>query len=103
MALIQEIDYGTPAGTGEALVTLEIDGKPRHGAGGHLGDARRDGRGRAGAEAVRHGQHEGIRLLPLVPGRDRRPPRNPASCTTPVEPGMKVRTLSAKLASCGAE
>src|SRR4051794_31385308 len=28
MALTQEIDFGTPAGTGEALVTLEVDGKP---------------------------------------------------------------------------
>ena len=32
--------------------------------------------GVAGAEAVRHRQHEGVRLLPLVPGGDRRTPRN---------------------------
>src|SRR4051794_26420634 len=28
MALIQEMDFGTPAGAGEALVTLEVDGNP---------------------------------------------------------------------------
>ena len=28
MALLQEVDYGTPARVAETLVNLEIDGKP---------------------------------------------------------------------------
>ena len=27
MALIQEIDFGTPASAGQAMTTLEVDGK----------------------------------------------------------------------------
>jgi formate dehydrogenase major subunit len=98
MALTQEIDFGTPAGTGEALVTLEVDGKPLTVA--------------SGTSVMRAAMEAGIQVpklcatdnmkafgscrLCLVEIDGRR--GTPASCTTLVEPGMKVRTSSPKLA-----
>src|SRR5690348_16361828 len=98
MALIQETDYGTPARVAETPITLEVDGKPVTVP--------------AGTSIMRAAVEAGIPVpklcatdsleafgscrLCLVEIEGRR--GTPASCTTPVEPGMKVTTESARLA-----
>src|SRR5579863_2751398 len=98
MALIQEIDYGTPQRIAETLVTLEIDGKP-------VTVPRGTSVMRAAVEAgvqvpklcaTDNMQAFGSCRLCLVEVEGRR--GTPASCTTLAEPGMKVRTQSPKLA-----
>ena len=97
MALIQEIDFGTPASAGQAMTTLEVDGKTITVA--------------SGTSVMRAAMEAGIQVpklcatdnmkafgscrLCLVEIEGRR--GTPASCTTLVEPGMKVRTSSPKL------
>ncbi|MBV8730243.1 MAG: formate dehydrogenase subunit alpha [Acidobacteriia bacterium] len=97
MALVQEIDYGTPRSIAETLVTLEIDGKPVTVP--------------AGTSIMRAAMEMGVKVpklcatdslnafgscrLCLVEIDGRR--GTPASCTTPAEAGMKVRTSSPKL------
>src|SRR5579863_8823767 len=97
MALMQEVDYGTPASAAQTLVTLEVDGKPVTVA--------------AGTSIMRAAVNAGVQVpklcatdnvkafgscrLCLVEIEGRR--GTPASCTTLVEPGMKVRTSSPKL------
>ena len=98
MALIREIDYGTPRRVAEALVTLEIDGKPVSVP--------------AGTSIMRAAAEAGV-MVPKLCASDNLEPFGscrlclveiegrrgfPASCTTPVELGMKVRTHSPKLA-----
>jgi len=98
VTIIQETDYGTPARTSDVLVTLEIDGStvavPR------------------GTSIMRAAMNAGVKVpklcatdnlepfgscrLCLVEIEGRR--GAPASCTTPAEAGMKVRTQSPKLA-----
>src|ERR1700728_2437373 len=94
---IQETDYGTPARIAETLVTLEIDGKP-------VTVARGTSVMRAAVEAgvqvpklcaTDNMEAFGSCRLCLVEIEGRR--GTPASCTTLVEPGMKVRTSSPKL------
>jgi formate dehydrogenase major subunit len=98
MALIQETDYGTPKRISETLVSLEIDGKPVTVP--------------AGTSVMRAAAEAGVQVpklcasdnmepfgscrLCLVEVEGRR--GTPASCTTPAEQGMKVRTQSPKLA-----
>ena len=98
MALIQEVDYGTPARVAEAQVTLEIDGRPVMVP--------------AGTSVMRAAVEAGLQIpklcatdsmeafgscrLCLVEVEGRR--GTPASCTLLAEPGMKVRTQSPKLA-----
>jgi formate dehydrogenase major subunit len=98
MALIQETDYGTPARIAETLVTLEIDGKP-------VTVPRGTSVMRAAVEAgipvpklcaTDNMEAFGSCRLCLVEIEGRR--GTPASCTTPAEPGMKVRTQTPKLA-----
>jgi len=98
MALIQETDYGTPARIAETLVKLEIDGKP-------VTVSRGTSVMRAAVEAgvqvpklcaTDNMEPFGSCRLCLVEIDGRR--GTPASCTTPAEPGMKVRTQSPKLA-----
>jgi formate dehydrogenase major subunit len=98
MALIQETDYGTPARIAETLVTLEIDGKP-------VTVPRGTSVMRAGVEAgvqipklcaTDNVEPFGSCRLCLVEIEGRR--GTPASCTTPAESGMKVRTQSPKIA-----
>jgi formate dehydrogenase major subunit len=98
MALIQETDYGTPARIAETLVTLEIDGKP-------VTVPRGTSVMRAAVEAgvqvpklcaTDNMEPFGSCRLCLVEIEGRR--GTPASCTTPAEPGMKVRTQSPKIA-----
>ena len=97
MPMVQEIDYGTQAVNAEATVTLKIDG--------------RDVTVPAGTSIMRASMEAGIKVPRLcatdslnsfgscrlclveIDGR----PGTPASCTTPVAPGMKVRTISDKL------
>src|SRR5215471_1003007 len=97
MPLIKELDYGTPAKIATQLVTLEIDGQPVTVP--------------AGTSIMRAAVEIGTKVpklcatdsleafgscrLCLVEIEGRR--GTPASCTTPVEPGMKVRTQTAKL------
>jgi hypothetical protein len=50
-------------------------------------DARGGGMRRFDPQAVRDRQRQGLRIVPPVPGRDRRPRGTPASCTTPVAEG----------------
>jgi formate dehydrogenase major subunit len=98
MALIQEIDYGTPPTVAQTLVTLEIDGKAVTVP--------------AGTSIMRAAVNAGVQVpklcatdsvkafgscrLCLVEVEGRR--GTPASCTTLAEPGMKVRTQTPKLA-----
>jgi formate dehydrogenase major subunit len=98
MPLIKELDHGTPAKLSTQLVTLEIDGEPVTVP--------------AGTSIMRAAAEIGTKVpklcatdsleafgscrLCLVEIEDRR--GTPASCTTPVEPGMKGRTQTAKLA-----
>ena len=98
MALIQETDYGTPLSVAETMVSLEIDGRPVTVP--------------AGTSLMRAAVEAGIPVpklcatdsleafgscrLCLVEIEGRR--GTPASCHTPAEPGMKVRTQSPKLA-----
>ena len=98
MPLVKEIDYGTPASKSEAMVTLTIDGQTVSVA--------------AGTSIMRAAMEIGTRIPKLcasdmmeafgscrlclveIDGR----PGTPASCTTPVAPGMAVHTQTPKLA-----
>src|SRR4051812_39593303 len=92
-----EIDYGTPASTSAELVTLEIDGQPVSvPKGTSLMRAAVD----AGIQVPKLCATDSLEpfgscRLCLVEIDGRR--GYPASCTTPAEPGMKVRTQSPKL------
>ncbi|WP_114392774.1 formate dehydrogenase subunit alpha [Oleisolibacter albus] len=98
MATIQDIDYGTPARRSDTMVTLEIDG---------FSVTVPDGTSvmRAAAElgirvpklcATDHLEAFGSCRLCAVEIEGRR--GTPASCTTPVAPGMKVSTQTDRLA-----
>jgi formate dehydrogenase major subunit len=98
MPLIKEIDYGTPARESEMRVTLEIDGQSVSVP--------------AGTSIMRAAMDTGLKIpklcatdsveafgscrLCLVEIEGRR--GTPASCTTLVEPGMKVKTQTPRLA-----
>ncbi len=98
MSLIREIDYGTPARISQTLVTLEIDGSPVTVP--------------QGTSIMRAATNAGIQVPKLCATDNLEPfgscrlclveiegrKGTPASCTTPAEPGMKVRTQSPKLA-----
>ncbi|MCQ8783346.1 formate dehydrogenase subunit alpha [Mangrovibrevibacter kandeliae] len=97
MSLIEEIDYGTPKPKTETTVTLSVDG--------------RDVTVPEGASIMRAAMEAGIEVPKLcatdmlnafgscrlcvveVEGRN----GTPASCTTPVAPGMKVSTQTERL------
>ncbi|TSD87462.1 formate dehydrogenase subunit alpha [Mycobacterium sp. KBS0706] len=98
MALVTEQDFGTPARISPSMVTLEIDGEAVTVPAGTSVM-------RAAAEietaipklcATDSLEPFGSCRLCVVEIEGRR--GTPASCTTPVEPGMKVRTQSPKLA-----
>src|SRR5881392_1223483 len=98
MSLIHEIDYGTAASKSEAMVTLTIDGQEISVP--------------AGASIMRAAMEMGTKIPKLcatdmmdafgscrmclveIEGRK----DTPASCTTPVAPGIKVRTQTDRLA-----
>ncbi|HQT78292.1 MAG: formate dehydrogenase, partial [Rhodospirillales bacterium 20-64-7] len=97
MSLIQEIDFGTPPVAADAMVTLTVDG--------HAVTVPE------GTSIMRASMEAGIKVPKLcatdslnsfgscrlclveIEGRA----GTPASCTTPVAPGMKVHTVSDKL------
>ncbi len=99
MPLIKEIDYGTPQRDSEAAVILEIDGQSVSVP--------------AGTSIMRAAMETGLKIpklcatdsveafgscrLCLVEIEGRR--GTPASCTTLVEPGMKVKTQTPRLAA----
>lgn len=98
MALVTEQDFGTPARISPSMVTLEIDGEAVTVPAGTSVM-------RAAAEietaipklcATDSLEPFGSCRLCVVEIEGRR--GTPASCTTPVEPGMKVRTQTPKLA-----
>ncbi len=98
MALIHETDFGTPARVSETLVTLEIDGKP---VTVPVGTSIMRAAAEAGVSVPKLCATDSVEAfgscrLCLVEIDGRR--GTPASCTTLVEPGMKVRTQSPKLA-----
>ncbi|MEV0311373.1 formate dehydrogenase subunit alpha [Nonomuraea fuscirosea] len=98
MSLIKEQDYGTPARSGEATVAVEIDGKRV--------------RVPEGTSVMRAASECGIDIPKLCATDSLEPfgscrmclvdidgrKGSPASCTTPVAEGMKVRTQTPKLA-----
>src|SRR5499433_1007699 len=97
MSVIKELDYGTPRPKTGEMVTLSIDGNSVTVPAGTS----------VMAAAVQMGTQIpklcatdslaafGSCRLCLVEIEGRK--GTPASCTTPVEPGMKVRTQTAKL------
>ncbi len=98
MALIREVDYGTPKRTSGTAVTLEVDGKSITVP--------------AGTSVMRAAAEAGVQIPKLCASDNLEPfgscrlclveidgrKGTPASCTTPVEAGMKVRTQSPRLA-----
>ncbi|MEO5926356.1 MAG: formate dehydrogenase subunit alpha [Bryobacteraceae bacterium] len=97
MALLQEIDFGTPRSIAETLVSIEIDGKP---VTVPVGTSVMRAAVEAGVQvpklcATDNVEAFGSCRLCLVEIEGRR--GTPASCTTLVEPGMKVKTSSPKL------
>src|SRR3984957_1661796 len=99
MALIREIDYGTPAPiSSDQRVTLEIDGRTvTVPAGTSIMRAAVS----AGVQVPKLCATDSVKAfgscrLCLVEIEGRR--GTPASCTTPAEPGMKVRTQTPRLA-----
>src|SRR6202161_4860983 len=98
MALIRETDYGTPKRISETLVTLEIDGKAVTVAAGTPLMRATAGAGVNVPKLCASDNLEpfGSCRLCLVEVEGRR--GTPASCTTPVEQGMKVKTQSPRLA-----
>jgi formate dehydrogenase major subunit len=98
MALMHEIDFGTPLPIAGTFVTLEIDGKK---VTVPVGTSIMRAAVNAGVQvpklcATDNLEAFGSCRLCLVEIEGR--PGTPASCTTPVATGMKVRTQSAKLA-----
>jgi formate dehydrogenase major subunit len=97
MALIRETDYGTPKRISGTPVTIEVDGKPISAP--------------AGTSVLRAAAEAGIQVPKLCASDNLEPFGScrlclvevegrrgfPASCTTPCENGMKVRTQSPKL------
>ena len=98
MALIKETDYGTPIRLAQTTVTGEIDGVPVTVP--------------AGTSIMRAAQMLGVKVPKLCATDSLEPfgscrlclveidgrKGTPASCTTPLEAGMKVHTQSPKLA-----
>jgi formate dehydrogenase major subunit len=98
MALLQEVDYGTPGRVADKQLTLEIDGQP---VTVPAGSSVMYAAAAAGVQvpklcATDSMEAFGSCRLCLVEIEGRR--GTPASCTTLAEPGMKVRTQSPKLA-----
>lgn len=98
MALIQEIDYGTPIPKADKLVTLTIDGQPVSVPAGTSVMAASMMMGTKIPRLCATDSLEpfGSCRLCLVEIEGRR--GTPASCTTPVEDGMVVQTQTPRLA-----
>ena len=98
MALVQEFDSGTPIRPGAALVTLTIDGQSVSVPAGTSVMAAAASLGTQIPRLCATDMIEafGSCRLCLVEIEGRK--GTPASCTTPAEPGMKVRTQTPRLA-----
>ena len=98
MALLKEIDFGTPASPAAASVTLEIDGLPVTVPAGtsimHAAMMREVKIPKLCATDSLEAFGSCRLCLVEIEGRK----GTPASCTTPVEPGMKVKTQTPRLA-----
>ncbi len=97
MALLKETDFGTPARVTDKDVTVEIDGRP---VVLPEGSSVMRAAAIAGAEVPKLCATDSLEAfgscrLCLVEIEGRK--GTPASCTTPVEDGMKIRTQSARL------
>src|ERR1700680_2302381 len=101
MNQLNDLDYGTPARTSERLITLEIDGVEVTVAAGTSVMRAATQAGVNGPKLCATDSLEpfGSCRLCLVEIEGKR--GYPASCTTPVEAGMKVRTQTDKLQSLG--
>jgi formate dehydrogenase major subunit len=99
MGMIQEIDYGTPIRVSEKTVTLEIDGQMVTVPEGTSVMAAASMMGTSIPKLCATDSLEpfGSCRLCLVEIEGRR--GTPASCTTPAENGMKVKTQTSRLAS----
>ena len=100
MALIKEIDYGTPASKSEKQVTLYDRRRCGDGAGRHVHHARGDGdRAPQIPKLCATDMLESFGSCRLclveIEGRN----GTPASCTTPVAPGIAVQTQTPRLAA----
>ena len=98
MNTLNEIDFGTPQRSGTATISVEIDGVPIDVA--------------PGTSVMRAAVEAGINVPKLCATDSLEPFGScrlclveiagrkgyPASCTTPVEPGMKIKTQSPRLA-----
>ncbi len=98
MALLHEIDWGTPASAGNGRIGLEIDGKP---VTVPTGTSIMRAAVEAGVQVPKLCATDNVKAfgscrLCLVEIEGRR--GTPASCTTLVEAGMRVHTQSPKLA-----
>ncbi len=94
----REVDFGTPASKSSAMVEIEIDGLPA--------------RVKAGSTIMRAARENGVDVPKLCASDNLEPFGScrlclveiegrkgyPASCTTPVEAGMKIRTQTEALA-----
>jgi formate dehydrogenase major subunit len=99
MNKVRQLDLGTPAATGSATVRIEIDGLPAT--------------VKAGTTILRAARESGVDIPKLCATDSLKPFGScrmclveiegrkgfPASCTTPVEAGMKVRTQTETLAT----
>ncbi|MGD9538787.1 MAG: formate dehydrogenase subunit alpha [Alphaproteobacteria bacterium] len=98
MPLLKETDYGTPVSTAEQSVTLEIDGDAVTVPAGtsimHAAMTRDVKIPKLCATDSLEAFGSCRLCLVEIEGRK----GTPASCTTPVEPGMKVRTQTPRLA-----
>jgi formate dehydrogenase major subunit len=99
MALVQELDFGTPIRVGPATVTLTIDGQEVSVAPGTSVMAAAATLGAKIPKLCATDMLEsfGSCRLCLVEIEGRK--GTPASCTTPTEPGMKVHTQTPRLAA----
>ena len=99
MTLVKEIDFGTPAAQSTEMVTLDIDGQAVTVA--------------VGTSIMRAAMELGVKVPKLCATDSLEPfgscrlclveiegrKGTPASCTTPVAPGMRVKTQTARLAA----
>jgi formate dehydrogenase major subunit len=95
----RETDLGTPAATSDEIIEVEIDGLPAH--------------VKAGSTILRAARESGVDIPKLCATDNLKPFGScrlclveiegrkgyPASCTTPVEPGMKIKTQTDTLAN----
>ena len=76
MSLVRETDYGTPASKAAETVTLTIDGMQMTVPAGTTIMRAAALAGNTDPKTLRDRHDEGVRLLPALPRRDRRPQRH---------------------------